>query len=83
LTGKPGTVFSQFANLRPQRRIVSGILEEPHKLGFSAIVGRCGKDSTDERYKGQAGSHGNSFRGFRQTSSRRTFIEHDLADIAR
>src|ERR1700686_2757542 len=32
LTGKPGTVFSQFANLRPQRRIVSGILEEPHKL---------------------------------------------------
>jgi hypothetical protein len=58
LTGKLGTVFSQFANLRPQRRIVSGILEEPHKLGFSAIVSRWGKDSTDELYKGQAGLHG-------------------------
>ena len=38
LTGEGRTVFGQFANPRAKRRIISGILEEPHKLSIPAVV---------------------------------------------
>src|SRR5258706_797520 len=42
LTSKRKTVFGQLANPRTQRRIVSGVLEEPHNLGVPTGVIRVG-----------------------------------------
>ena len=57
LAGKRGTVLGQFANLRTQRGIISGILEQPHKPGIPTMIRRVARTEPANFTEGQAELH--------------------------
>jgi hypothetical protein len=58
LTCKRITIFGQFTNFRTQRRVIPGILEEPHKLDIPTIFTKGGVDSTGDFGAGQGEMRG-------------------------
>ena len=82
LTGKRGTTFGQFANSRAQRRIISGILEQPHKPGIPMIFSRCDENSIGEFYQGQAELRGSQLSACGLIASFRNFGDQAVAKAA-